>query len=204
MDEFAKQQGVCWDDAARRDEERWSHIKDSLDLLFARVGDISKVQEQMTVIQDLGAKVMEQVLKDQAKLSQQIENTGKAVAQLTLDRTRQEDMDDVPDGTGTHNYSQHNWSHRQHQSAEAYAQPYGAVGNHGSGDNVSGYKNVVPKLSFPEFSGRDPKVWRHKCEDFFHIYNVPEYLWITTATMHMKDNAGRWVEVQRLKGELDT
>lgn len=71
-------------------------------------------------------------------------------------------------------------------------------------DNNSGYKHVVPKLSFPEFHGRDPKVWRHMCEDFFHIYNVPYHLWVTSATMHMKDNAGRWVEVQRLMGALST
>jgi hypothetical protein len=44
------------------------------------------MQEQMNVTQDLGAKIMDHVLKDQAKLAQQIENTGKAVAQLSVGR----------------------------------------------------------------------------------------------------------------------
>jgi hypothetical protein len=42
-----------------------------MDLLFAHVGNISRMQEQMNVTQDLGAKIVDQVLKDQAKLAQQ-------------------------------------------------------------------------------------------------------------------------------------
>lgn len=33
---------------------------------------------------------------------------------------------------------------------------------------------------------------------------MPDHLKITTATMHMKENAGRWVEVQRLKGSFQS
>jgi hypothetical protein len=102
----------------------------------------------------------------------------------------------------------HSRPHHHQSSTNQYGEPFshafGGGQKHRFGENNSGYKNAVPKLSFPEFSGKDPKVWRHKCEDFFHIYNVPECLWVTTASMHMKDNAGRWVEVQRLKGELTT
>ena len=61
------------------------------------------------------------------------------------------------------------------------------------------YRGAMPKLCFPDIC-RDPKVWHHKCEDFFLFYNVPEHLWVSTATMHMKENAGRWMEVQRRRG----
>jgi hypothetical protein len=46
-------------------------------------------------------------------------------------------------------------------------------------------------------------VWRQECENFFRFYNVPKYLWITLATMHMKGSVGRWVKVQRLQGGLN-
>lgn len=65
---------------------------------------------------------------------------------------------------------------------------------------MQGYRHTTPKLNFPEFNGRDPRIWRRQCEDYFLFYNVPEHLWVTSATMHMRDNAGRWMEVQRLKG----
>lgn len=65
---------------------------------------------------------------------------------------------------------------------------------------MQGYRRTTPKLNFPEFNGRDPRIWRRQCEDYFLFYNVPEHLRVTSATMHMRDNAGRWMEVQRLKG----
>jgi hypothetical protein len=189
----------------RKEDERWNHINENLDLLFARVGNISRMQEQMNVTQDLGAKIMDQVLKDQAKLAHQIENTGKAVAQLSVGRPVWEE-EQLNFGEQTTNLF-HSRPHHHLSSTSQYGEPFshdcGGGHKHKFGENNSGYRNAVP-MSFPEFSGKDPKVWRHKCEDLFHIYNVPEYLWVTTATLHMKDNAGRWVEVQRLKGELTT
>ncbi|XP_072147882.1 uncharacterized protein [Setaria viridis] len=194
------------DTAAQREAARWQQMTDSIDLLFARVTDISRVQEQMQVNQELGVKAMEQVLKDQSILAKQLEATGKAVAQLTLDRAGDDESDA---------FSAHSLGSRpppQFRPPRPPPQPSGephhnrsTFGAHRAvGEGPQGYRAAVPKLNFPEFSGRDPKVWRHKCEDFFKFYNVPDHLWITTATMHMKDNAGRWVEVQRLKGDLNT
>lgn len=38
--------------AGKQNEERWSHITKSIDLLFTRLGDVTRVQEQMQVNQD--------------------------------------------------------------------------------------------------------------------------------------------------------
>nr|TKW10308.1 hypothetical protein SEVIR_6G154900v2 [Setaria viridis] len=149
---------------------------------------------------------MEQVLKDQAILSKKIEATGKAVTQLTMDRAVEDDFDAFfVNSMGSKPPQQFRPPHPPPQPPGEMRATRSMFGlNRGVGEGPPGYKNAVPKLNFPEFHGRDPKVWRHRCEDFFKFYNVPEHLWITTATMHMKDNAGRWVEVQRLKGELNT
>lgn len=72
-----------------------------------------------------------------------------------------------------------------------------------SQDGHPGYHPGVPKLSFPDIVGRDPRVWSHQCEDFFRFYNVLQYLWVTSAIMHMKGNIGQWFEIQRLWGGLN-
>lgn len=62
-------------------------------LLFARVDDINKMQYQIQATQELGARTMEQVIKDQAMLARHMEATGKAVAQVTLDRITEDRSD---------------------------------------------------------------------------------------------------------------
>jgi hypothetical protein len=165
-------------------------------LVVHQDGDLQHVQEQMHVNQDLGVKAMEQVLKDKSLLTKQLEATGKAVAHLTLDREAENTFETFsqasqerchhvpprfhnPRGEHHHPCLIHDL-HREHQEGHM------------------SYHHPVPKLNLPEFNGRYSKIWQRQCEDFFHIYNVPEHLWITTATMHMEANAGRWV----LKGTL--
>lgn len=35
----------------------------------------------------------------------------------------------------------------------------------------------LPKLSFPKFSDENPRRWRRRCENYFHMYQVDEPLW---------------------------
>lgn len=81
------------DTVEQKDTARWQQMTGSIDLLFAWVSEIGRVQEQMHVNQELGVKAMEQVLKDQAILSKKIEAIGKAVAQLIMDRVVEDDFD---------------------------------------------------------------------------------------------------------------
>ena len=59
---------------------------ENLDLLFAQVRNISFHQQQMAAQFDINTKIVEQLLLDQRMLSQQIEATVQAVANLTLNR----------------------------------------------------------------------------------------------------------------------
>jgi hypothetical protein len=54
-------------------------------------------------------------------------------------------------------------------------------------------------MQFPRFTGENPKIWRDKCEDYFRIFNIPECRWVIAATMHMEENAAKWVQVQKRK-----
>jgi hypothetical protein len=70
-------------------------MNESIDLLFAQMGDIGRAQEEMKVTQELGTKALEQVLRDQSLLAKQLELTGQAVAKLTLEHIRQEDEEEM-------------------------------------------------------------------------------------------------------------
>lgn len=70
-------------------------------------------------------------------------------------------------------------------------------------DEVSRWNRPpTPKLVFPSFDGVDPKIWRDKCEDYFRIMDIPEYMWVTTTSMHMNGNSAKWARVLRCKGGL--
>ena len=62
-------------------------MDNNFDLLFARMEDILGTQIKLEAQQDLTTKVVEQMMKDQQILAKQIENTGQAVARMTLDAT---------------------------------------------------------------------------------------------------------------------
>lgn len=63
---------------------------------------------------------------------------------------------------------------------------------------------MLPKLSFPRFSGEDPTIWLDKCLDYFQFYKVKECLWVTAASMHMDGNAAKWLQMYKLKEGLDS
>jgi hypothetical protein len=77
------------------------------------------------------------------------------------------------------------------------------VQNRGGGctraeDEVSFSRSTLPKLSFPKFNGDNPHIWIDKCHDYFQIFNIPECLWVTAASLHMEENAGKWLQVYKL------
>jgi hypothetical protein len=40
------------------------------------------------------------------------------------------------------------------------------------------------------------------CADYFHIFNIPECMWTTAASLHMEDNTAKWLQVYKLKNGL--
>jgi len=49
----------------QREDAKWDHLNESIDLLFAKVGAIDRTQQQMSAQLDLSAQVMERIIQDQ-------------------------------------------------------------------------------------------------------------------------------------------
>lgn len=40
------------------------------------------------------------------------------------------------------------------------------------------------------------------CQDYFSFLSVPESMWTTVASLHMEDNADKWMQMYKLKHGL--
>jgi len=47
---------------SQREDDRWTHMTESIDLLFARVGEIDRSQQHMASQLDFSTEVMDQML----------------------------------------------------------------------------------------------------------------------------------------------
>jgi hypothetical protein len=171
-------------------------MEESIDLLFSMVGEIDKTQQLMSNQIDISAQILVSVVKDQVMLARQLDAIRQAVARLTLDRPP---VEEVPRPSRP--------SVRMPQMGElssdedTYGHPHhpGAQGGR-AGNNL--FQQHLPKMSFPRFNGENPRIWKDKCLNYFHIFNLPEALWLPTATMCVDDNAARWLQVYKLKQGL--
>jgi hypothetical protein len=57
-------------------------------------------------------------------------------------------------------------------------------------------------LSFPKFYGENPLIWIYKCTNDFRIFNIPKCMWTTVASLHMEDNAAKWLKMYKIRIEL--
>ena len=64
-------------------------------------------------------------------------------------------------------------------------------------DGSHRFKPAVPKLSFHRFDGANPTIWKSKCQDYFSLYNVPDAMKATFASLHIDDNAAKWLQVYK-------
>jgi hypothetical protein len=60
----------------------------------------------------------------------------------------------------------------------------------------------IPKLAFPVFDGKNPRIWKDKCENYFQIMNTTDAMKLVIASMHMEGNSARWLQVYKLKNGL--
>ncbi|KAM0862218.1 hypothetical protein ACQ4PT_045399 [Festuca glaucescens] len=57
---------------------------------------------------------------------------------------------------------------------------------------------LLPQVSFPHFDGDNPRLWRHKCLEYFKLFNINECMWVTAATLHMEGAAAHWYKAYKL------
>lgn len=193
------------DERAAEEDHRWNSVMESLDLLFARMGEVDRNQQQMEAKVDISSKTMHQLLGDQQTLAKQMEITGQAVAQLTL-RQMESRQEPPPSPTASEDQARTTFQ----GATGPFQRGRGGFRTSFGGDQASGHqdrnlqRNCMPKLSFPRFDGTHPTIWKDKCENYFSLLNVPESMWATAASLHMDDVAEKWVQVHKKKDGLGT
>ena len=168
---------------------------ESLDLLFAKVGAVENHQEKIEAKFDVSTKLLEQMLLDQQTLAKQMEATGNAVAQLTLNQMRNRQERPPSPQSSESNEDIGFQQRRQYTAAgggsgRAGMPPHRVPHRDRGGHMEQGRsKTFVPKMQFPTFVGDNRYIWKDKCENYFKIFNLPETMWPTIASMHMDDKA---------------
>jgi hypothetical protein len=173
-------------------EDQLRSIMDSLDLLFQRVSDVNTAQQQFKAQLDLNSQAIHQCTTEQQFLSKQVTATGQAVSELQL--AHSEVSDDEVEHNPFHSQSTPPFRHfHQHQSGRT-PHSYGGIHQPGRSPLPRG---ALPNLSFPKFDGTHPKIWKEKCLDYFHIFDIHESMWVTAASLHFEDKAAKWLQVYR-------
>jgi hypothetical protein len=89
-------------------------------------------------------------------------------------------------------YSEYDISEHEHKKSSCLNQYH---------DNRD-YK--LPKIDFPKFDGEHPRVWREKCEKYFHMYNVPVHVWVSFATINFRGNTELWLQTYEAQHSILT
>jgi len=182
-------------------DAKWDKLMQRLDLLLARVTDIVSTQQQLLEKMDLNSQDVQQASHDQQLMVKQIEDTGKAVARLTLEHMDAETEDKSP-----RSLSPLFSIPPQQERPFSSGQPHPPTEPSHHRPFVDSHHNYtpLPEMLFPKFEGVDPKIWLDKCENYFCIFNVHESMWVTSASLHMEGNAARWWQVYKQQNGLGT
>lgn len=183
----------------KREEDRWEQFGESFESLYEEVAQISKNQQRLEVQFGLNNSVMEQMLKDQQILAKQLEVTSKTVAQLSLHQSKQKE-EDPPSPTRSERSTVNPFARRGKDSDRLVQHHQEDCRDQRRGHQKFGSNRLtIPKIQFPVFDGTNPRIWRSKCQDFFELYDVPESMKATLASLNMDENASKWLQVNKQK-----
>lgn len=59
-------------------------------------------------------------------------------------------------------------------------------------------------MNFPQFDGKNPNIWIDKYLDYFTIFNIPKFIWVSFACMNFNKNASKWLRAYKMQHELGT
>lgn len=107
-----------------KEATKLDQILDSLDMLFARVTDIGLAQQHMKAQLDLNTQAIGRQTSDQQTMARQLEETGPAVARLTLQQMEKEDASSSTKGTSYSDFTKSSSSGLSKHSKEAQKNPF--------------------------------------------------------------------------------
>jgi hypothetical protein len=196
---------------SQREETRWDRVFQKLDSLEQRMLTMDGVQQQLMAQADLAAGVAQEAARERLLMSRQIEETGKVVAQMRLERLAAQ-LDSDQGSQGDH-HPHHRRMHHQDASFTPRTESLHLSNSPRRPQRPrrgrTGLRHdppppSLPKMQFPEFVGRDPVVWIDHCLTYFSIYRIPQDIWVVSASLHMKENAARWYQVHKIKHGIES
>jgi hypothetical protein len=120
-------------------------------------------------------------------LAQQLATTGEVVASLAVERQWEANTEGVGLQNGGHT--------GHHQGVPHPHITRSTSGRTRNEEDRPIHRVVLPKLPFLKFTGQNPRIWIDKCGDYFHIFNIPESMWTTAASLHFEENVVKWWQV---------
>jgi hypothetical protein len=223
----SQQTRIILDNMSRNSEEddsRWADLQQNLEVKFQQIKDIHTVQRQMKAQMDLRSSAMDEYAQEQHIIAKQVQANGEAIARVTIRQmedadkyTGQPRFDEDTDLAEDDMNSQILDDHESFQNV--FAKPtkrdkpepsHRAIPNPRHTKKEMAHipdkqvlpKSAMPKMDFPNFYGTEPKVWLDNCSSYFELYQIPEGMWITAARLHLKDNAARWYQAFKQKGNF--
>lgn len=213
-------------EAADRSEVSLAAIRETLDLVHAQMGSMdarmglldtayqqvaSQLDLHSRVVSD-HTRVMDAIERRQEVMAQHMAATAEAVARLCSSKAPSVEQEEEAElettraagkGSGTVGGGRGAASggfRPGSSSANRPPDPGGFAGGGEAGRTGDHQGGKVPiKLNFPKFDGEFPRIWRHKCLDYFRVCNIHSTMWLTAATMHLEGKAAHWFQAYKLK-----
>ncbi|XP_072151772.1 uncharacterized protein [Setaria viridis] len=132
-----------------------------------------------------------------------MENTGKAVAQLTM--AWMEARRDPPSPTSSDvTVDQPFYQNTTKVEKGSHVPRFGFNSDRPRKEEKFHAKVILHKMSFPQFTGKqNPCIWKDKCKDYFKIFDIPKSMWASYASLNMDDNAAKWLQMYKKKYGLE-
>lgn len=168
---------------------------ENFDLLYTRLNDMGVTQQELKSQIQLNNTKVDQCTKEQKSIAQQVQANGQAVAQLTL---RQFEDEVQSDSTGSESPIE---DANEEGLLNVFAKP--KVSTKAEHSRAHQYKSdhhkhdsmphhALPKMHFLKFYSTQRKIWIDNSTNYFAIYYVPSSVWLSSASMHLEENAAKW------------
>jgi hypothetical protein len=174
---------------------------DRWEAMLMKVDRLTEVQERLVMQTELSATMAKRAMEERVRLAQQLEQVEKEVAGFRLEQQARE-MEHGSHGQNHKDDAQQE-AEPSHRYRDRFYQRSREETNRRSEEREF-QQAPLPRMGFPRFEGGEPKIWLKKCVDYFHLYHVPETVWVMSASLHMEENAVRWFQVYTLRNGLSS
>jgi len=177
-------------DKEQVEEQCWCDLLEQLDLLFKHLNDVGIRQQEMK----------QQLSAQQRLIAQKVHANGQVVAQLTIRQFENDHFSVSEDSVLAHEEDQlfENVFTNKGKALVQLGPSHHFNPSRPTQKSEGIPRHALTKLLFPTTDGSQATVWLDKCVNYFQIYQMPESLWVETASMHLQDNAAKWWQTYKL------